>query len=297
MNSRLKDVLLRVLSAVVALPIYFAAIILDWGNSVTILLLALIISVVALHEFYLICENVGIMPFKVLGIAAAVGINVIMYFYAFGKNLGFMRSAGGMDVRFILALMTLLMTLVSILHLFDRPLKGGIASIGATFLGLALIVFPFSHTILLKSMKDGVYYILLMNITVMLNDVAAYFGGVLCGKHKVGFAVSPNKSWEGYCFGLLFSVLSMVILNQFCISVLNRQLLSMIEAVLAGIIISLSATIGDLIESAVKRDGNIKDSGSLVPGHGGAWDVFDAIIFSTPLFYYYLVLRGAFSGI
>lgn len=292
MNRRLKEVILRVLSAVVALPIYFAAIILDNGNSIGILIISLIITLISLYEFYLISQNGGIVPFKAAGMTAAVFINITMYLYAFGKNLGFMRQVGNMDVRFLLLIMTLLLTIVSIIQLFKRPLQGGIAAMGATLLGLALIVFPFTHIILLKSLKDGVYYIILMNITVMLNDIAAYFGGVFLGRHKIGFAVSPNKSWEGYCFGMLFSVLSMVIFNQFCISVLNRNLFSTVEAILAGIIISLSASIGDLIESAVKRDGGIKDSGSIIPGHGGMWDVFDAIIFSMPLYFYYLVIRG-----
>ncbi len=294
MNSRLKETVLRIASAVVALPVYFAAVVTDSFYSIPVLVASVIISVMCLYEFYLIAESAGYPVFKGPGIAAAVAVNILMYLFAYGPVLGFSRYFGIMDARFIMAAGVLLVSVICIIHIFRRPLKGGIFALGATVLGIVLIVLPFSHMILMKSLKDGVYYILLLNITVMLNDVAAYFGGVLFGKHKVGFPVSPNKSWEGYCFGLMFSVLSMVILNRLCLLLFSRDLFSMVEAVLAGIIISFSATVGDLIESAVKRDGGIKDSGSIVPGHGGMWDVFDAIIFSMPLFYYYLMLRSAF---
>ncbi|MCL2025178.1 MAG: phosphatidate cytidylyltransferase [Leptospirales bacterium] len=158
-----------------------------------------------------------------------------------------------------------------------------------TLLGLALIVIPFTHIILMKSLRDGIFYIMLLNVAVMINDVAAYFGGVFFGKHKIKFPVSPNKSWEGYSFALFFCVLSTIIFSQFCLIFYGRDIFSLPEAVIAGILISLGAAIGDLVESAAKRDGGIKNSGSIVPGHGGMWDVFDAIIFTMPLFYYYIV--------
>jgi len=141
-------------------------------------------------------------------------------------------------------------------------------------------------------LKDGLYYILILNITVMANDSAAYFGGVLFGRHKTKFEVSPNKSWEGYFSGLLFSILAMIIINQVFASFFGRELFGMIEAAIIGIVISFLANTGDLVESTVKRDGSIKDSGSIIPGHGGMWDVFDAMIFSMPVFYYYLILKG-----
>jgi len=73
---------------------------------------------------------------------------------------------------------------------------------------------------------------------------------------------------------------------------LGVQLFSMIEAAVAGIFLSILGHIGDLVESAIKRDGSIKDSGSIIPGHGGMWDAFDALIFTYPLFYYFLILKG-----
>ena len=91
---------------------------------------------------------------------------------------------------------------------------------------------------------------------------------------------------------MLFSILAMIITSQVYAVFFGRNLFSMIEAAILGIILGILGDLGDLIESAIKRDGAIKDSGSIIPGHGGMWDVFDALIFVFPLFYYYLVLKG-----
>ena len=288
MNSRLRETLLRVASAVVALPIYFLAIITDVMYSLPVLLISVLITLICLYEFYLITEHAGAKPFKAAGMATAVLLNVLMYLYGYGKILGF-SSFWGMNSHYIIFVITIFLTVICILHLFKRPIQGGIFAISATLLGLILIVIPFAHIILMKSLRDGVFYIMLLNITVIINDVAAYFGGVLFGKHKINFPVSPNKSWEGYCFALFFCVLATVLYSQFCLIFYGRHLFSLPEAAIAGILISLSAAIGDLVESAAKRDSGIKDSGSIVPGHGGMWDVFDAMIFTMPLFYYYIV--------
>ena len=291
MNQRVKETLIRLASALVALPIYFFTIITDYFFSLPILFISLLITLICLYEFYKISENNGAKPFVASGIVAAVFVNILMYLYGNGKVIGF-SSFYSMDAKYIFIVIVLFVSIISMLQLFKRPLEGGINSLAVTVLGLVLIVIPFSHIILMKFLRDGVFYIMLLNLAVILNDVAAYFGGVLLGKHKIGFPVSPNKSWEGYCFALLFSVLSMIIFNQACLAFFNRELFSMIEAAIAGVLISVGAGVGDLIESAVKRDGGIKDSGSIVPGHGGMWDVFDAMIFTMPLFYYYLIFKG-----
>jgi phosphatidate cytidylyltransferase len=131
-----------------------------------------------------------------------------------------------------------------------------------------------------------------LNIVIILNDAAAYFGGVLFGKHKTNFPVSPNKSWEGYLSGLFISIIAMIATDFFYSRFLNKDLFTLSESIILGIVLSIAGNLGDLAESAVKRDTAKKDSGSLLPGHGGMWDVFDAMIFSLPLFYYYLMLKG-----
>jgi phosphatidate cytidylyltransferase len=215
-----------------------------------------------------------------------------MYLFAYGRLYGYSRYIPVFDARVVMGVLALFLSVILALQLFTRPLKGAAYSLGVTLFGLVYIVFSFSHIILMKSLVNGVYYIVILNIVVMLNDSFALFGGVLFGKHKTGFPVSPNKSWEGYFSGLLFSVLAMVITNQVFISFFDKNLFGMVESVILGIALSVLGNLGDLVESAVKRDGSTKDSGSIIPGHGGMWDVFDALIFTYPLFYYYLILKG-----
>lgn len=293
MTDRTKETLLRVLSAVVALPVYFFAIYTDSFMAVPVLLVSMLISTVCLIEFYMIAQkNDQEQALVIPGVIMALAVNLVMYFYAYGKVMGFSRYLGSFDARLILGVVVFSLAGIMLYNLFKRPLKGTMYSLGITVLGVVFVVLFFSHIILMKSLKDGFFYILMLNGVVMVNDTGAYFGGVLFGKHKTGFEVSPNKSWEGYFSGLLFSVIAMIFINQAYISFFGRDLFSMIEAALIGVFMSVFANLGDLLESAIKRDGDIKDSGSIIPGHGGMWDVFDAILFTLPLFYYYLIFKG-----
>jgi len=277
----------RIISAVVALPVYFFAIITDMFHAVPILVVSLAVTGISLYEFYQI-GNRGEngRPFLYTGIAAGIVINFIMYLFVYGSHIE------RFDARIILGVMCFLLAVLFTQQLFMRPIKGGAYSISITLAGLIYIVIPFAHIIFMKALSDGIFYIMVINIIIMVNDSAAYFGGVYLGRHKTDFAVSPNKSWEGYASGLIFSVLGMLALNAVYVSFFDRHLFTMVEAGILGGVLSILGNIGDLIESAFKRDGAIKDSGSIIPGHGGMLDVFDAMIFTIPLFYYYLVLKG-----
>ncbi len=280
----------RVLSALVALPVYVIFLYTDMFYSLPVLAVSLIVTLACLFEYYQISgRDENQKPFLWAGLIAGAAVNAVMYLYAFGG----LRLVKSFDARVMLALVALFTCSVLVYQIFRRPIQGGIYSLAVTVFGVIYIVFGFSHLILLKAVNDGFYHILVLNIVVMLNDTFAYFGGVLFGRHKTGFAVSPNKSWEGYFSGLLFSVLSMIISTQVLKIFFGRDLgFGILEAALVGIGLSLLGHLGDLVESAVKRDGSIKDSGSIIPGHGGMWDVFDALIFSMPFYYYYLVLKG-----
>jgi len=283
----------RILSAVVALPVYCFLVVTDLFYSIPILVASLVISLGCLWEYYQISSrDEGNRPFVVAGMVMAAAVNILMYLYAFGRVYGYAAYVAPFDARFILAVLAVGLPIVFAVHIYKRPVAGGIYSLATTVFGVVFIAFLFSHIILLKSLKDGYIYVLILNAIVMLNDSGAYFGGVYFGKHKAGFKVSPNKSWEGYFSGLLTSIIAMLLISMVLESFFGKSLFSMVEATIIGIVISVIGNIGDLAESAIKRDGSIKDSGSLIPGHGGLWDVFDSMIVTLPLFYYYLVLKG-----
>ncbi len=283
----------RIMTAVVTLPVYVFFLAADYFYSLLILIASLVITLLSLHEYYEICDK-GIegKPFIIFGMTAGALANIIIYYYAFGRNYGFGGQAGQFDARIIFALIVLLLAVILIIQLFARPIKGGIYSLAVTVFGIIYIVFFFSHIILIKALQDGFLYILMLNIVIMVNDSAAYFGGISFGKHKTNFEVSPNKSWEGYFFGFLLSIIAMIAVNKAYAVFLNKYLFSFPESAVIGACLSILGHIGDLVESAIKRDAAKKDSGSLMPGHGGMWDVFDAMIFSMPFFYYYLILTG-----
>lgn len=290
MSDVKKATIARILSAVVGLPIYVIFLYTDKLYATPSLLVSIIVTVVCLLEYYqMATKSEEEKPHVAFGIAAALAINVLMYLYAFGGT-GYVRM---FDARALLVLTTALVAALLIYRLFAKPLKGGIYSLAVTAFGVLYIVLFFSHTILIKALPNGFQYLIVLNAVVMINDAAAYFGGVFLGKHKTNFPASPNKSYEGYFFGLLFSIIAILVCNKIIVYTNAIELFSTAEAVVLGVIFSILGNLGDLVESAVKRDSAIKDSGSIIPGHGGMWDVFDALVLSTPFFYYYLIYRSA----
>jgi phosphatidate cytidylyltransferase len=283
----------RVLSALVALPVYSFFIWFGGFYYSTIFLLSTALSLACLFEYYQISSASGeTKPFIIPGLVAGFFINVVVYIFAFGKVTGLSRYVGDFDARWLVGVFILFLCSVIIIQIFRRPLKGGIFALSSTVFGVVYIVLFFSHIILIRSLTDGFAYLFILNLVVMVNDSFAYFGGMLFGRHKTGFAVSPNKSWEGYFSGILFSIIAVLIANEVCTTFFGLALFGTFEAAFIGILLAVCGDLGDLIESAVKRDGKVKDSGTLIPGHGGMWDVFDALIFTMPLFYYYLKIRG-----
>ncbi len=290
---KMNDTTRRILSALVGLPVYAYGIITDQLYSLPMLAVSLIITVTCLYEYYRLADrNEQGKPNMGVGILFGFLINAGMYIIAFGENFGLSRFIANHGAIVILTIVVLAVMITLIVQVFYRPIQGGIFSTATTLFGLVYIVLTFSHVILIKALPNGAFYLVLLNGIIMLNDSGAYFGGVLFGKHKTNFAVSPNKSWEGYAAGTVISVIGTVLVNYGMEELFSVELFSTAEAVSMGICMSLCGNVGDLAESAIKRDSHKKDSGSIIPGHGGMFDVFDALIFAVPVFYYYLILRG-----
>ena len=129
----------------------------------------------------------------------------------------------------------------------------------------------------------GGFLVISILATIWICDSAAYFAGISFGKHKLFPRVSPKKSWEGAIFGFIFAILTMILAH-----FLVLDFLSFNEAIILGIIIGIVGQIGDLIESLIKRDAQVKDSSSLIPGHGGVLDRFDSLLYSAPVILLYL---------
>ncbi|MDX1700251.1 MAG: phosphatidate cytidylyltransferase, partial [Melioribacteraceae bacterium] len=131
--------------------------------------------------------------------------------------------------------------------------------------------------------SDGGYLIISIMVTIWVCDSAAFFLGSAFGRHKLFPRVSPNKSWEGAAAGFLFAIITMIVAHA-----LVLDAISLTDSIIIGLIIGVFGQIGDLIESLIKRDADVKDSSNLIPGHGGIFDRFDSLLYTSPIVYVYL---------
>jgi phosphatidate cytidylyltransferase len=151
---------------------------------------------------------------------------------------------------------------------------------------LAFLYIPFllMHLVLLRQTPFGVKWLFLIMLIVMTNDSAAYYTGCSFGKHRLYLLVSPKKSIEGAVGGLVGSLFG-ALLAKF----IFFPQLTFGDAVLTAIVIGVVGQTGDLFESLLKRSFGVKDSGTLIPGHGGLLDRMDSILFAAPITYYYVL--------
>jgi phosphatidate cytidylyltransferase len=175
------------------------------------------------------------------------------------------------------------LVLVRQVVLFPAATTDESARIGfaATYAGL-----PFAHFILLRATPRGFDLTLVAFLLTWAFDTAAYFGGLRWGRHKLAAAVSPGKTWEGACFGSA-AALAVALLP------LGTWPLRLGERVLAAVLVIVFGQLGDLFESAIKRHAGVKDSGRLLPGHGGVLDRFDSLMLTVPAVYYLAQLLPA----
>lgn len=188
------------------------------------------------------------------------------------------------------AIYLLIIVLLSLTELF-RNKGSAIFNMGSTLLGIFYIELLAGSLIGIREFYPpiselyfrGGFILISVLATIWICDSAAFFGGTALGKHKLFPRVSPNKSWEGAIFGLVFAVLTMMIAK-----VLILYFLDWSEVIIIGIIVGTIGQTGDLVESLFKRDAGVKDSSNLIPGHGGLFDRFDSLMFSAPVILLYL---------
>jgi len=167
--------------------------------------------------------------------------------------------------------------------------KNFLQAAGTLHWGLMMLVFSISHIAYLLVLPatdsfqaGGVGLVLFLVFLTQFNDVSQFIWGKLLGKRKIIPKVSPNKTWAGFIGGVITTTVLAVVLSEFLTP------LSFEMAVIAGLIISIGGFIGDVTISAVKRDIGVKDTGSLLPGHGGILDRIDSLTYTAPLFFHFV---------
>ena len=236
-------------------------------NFYTFSALCLLLAFLLMTEFYTIMSEYK--PLKWLGVASGMG----MVLTASLMKLGYIR-----EIYFVPFVMIL--SLVPIAALFDKN-RNIIHTMSATYLGFIYITLPLILFVFMSGEPENYNRFLLLGMFLIIwsNDTGAYFAGKTLGKHKLFERVSPNKTIEGTIGGIILAFIIISILFYFYPS------LSLIKWFILTLIVSIAGSLGDLVESQMKRTLKIKDSGSILPGHGGFLDRFDALIFALPFGY------------
>jgi len=246
------------------------------GKYIFFSLFALIL-VITLFEFFRMSRGKNIYPQTYFG----TGISLILYsiLFLYGQKLVSEK---------IMWLMTLILLIVPAIEIF-RKKENAIVNIAITFTGILLITIPYSlfNLILIPISNQPELYKpeLLLGLMVMIwaSDSGAYIFGSLFGKHKMAEKISPNKSWEGAIGGIIFSILISIVYFSFF------KYFNTIQIILISATSIIAGIFGDLFESLIKRNFAIKDSGNILPGHGGLYDRFDSLLFAAPVYYILII--------
>ena len=200
-----------------------------------------------------------------------------------GSGLIFIPFTG--DVKLVIPAIGLLFVLFSFIFLFRiRTIETAAHEVACALLAFLYIPFLLMHLVMLRQTPYGVQWLFVIMLIVMTNDSAAYYTGCNFGKRRLYPLVSPKKSVEGAVGGLIGS-LGGTMLAKFTIF----PQLTFGDAIVTAVVIGMVGQAGDLFESLLKRSFGVKDSGTLIPGHGGVLDRLDSILFAAPITYYYVL--------
>ncbi len=267
----MKELLIRTASGISFVGIVIGAI---WVHPLSLLFLLSLILVLGLNEFYNLCYKSGYHPLKFLGILVSLAF-LIFNFYVI---------AGVIPYKY-LTLNLLIFVLAAIGIVFYSP-RSLLQTLATTLTGVVYIALPLV-LILFIAWNYGSYDpVILSSIFAIIwtYDSLAYLSGKLAGRTKMAAHISPSKSWEGFGGGIILTLFLVWLLRD--LPFLNEE----IPWLFFSFLIILSATLGDMFESALKRIAGVKDSGSLIPGHGGILDRFDSLFFATPIIFVFLYI-------
>lgn len=268
---KFNNLITRIIVALFGIPLL---VFISVAGKIPFLIFALVIGLVSFFEFSKIVSKRRFLPNQFAGFIS-IALIIINSFYRF--------------IDFEL-LVLIIIPVILLSELFRRK-ESSIANVSTTLLGIFYIGLFSSALVLIREYysyshflyDQGGYLIIAVFVTIWVCDSAAYFIGSATGKHKVLPRVSPNKSWEGAAAGFIFSIITMFVAQSVVLS-----FLTITDAMVIGFIVGTLGQAGDFVESQIKRDANVKDSSSLIPGHGGILDRFDSLLFSAPIIYLYL---------
>jgi phosphatidate cytidylyltransferase len=295
------QLLKRILTAVVLIPIVLLVIL---RAPVSVLaLVAALVALLAVQELLKLTELYGIRPLRW---PTYVFVGLFFAFLAYpSANKPLLDSAVFIyTVGFAAAIAPFVFLTVGMRR---GDLGGAFPSAAVSSFAFAYIALPMGFLVQLRQQWAGAFLLLYLLLVVWAGDIFAYFVGKSVGRHLMTPRISPKKTWEGAAASMLASVGVGLLLYNYALPIssalLNAHLIErrdgmfalekapLIPVILLSAVINVAAQLGDLVESLIKRGAGVKDSGAILPGHGGMLDRIDALLFAAPVLWYYAAWR------
>jgi phosphatidate cytidylyltransferase len=264
-----------------------------WGSATLLALALALVTMLALFEYFALGEAIGHRAYRFWTATCALLLIFVQWLvaaespYRLSSDLiayrrigSFTNGNSGFEAVFFLFVIG-----IAALTLWTkRPLVEALPAAGISASGLLLVAFPLSFAVRLHAIpRQGPPLLLFALVVIWVGDSAAYFVGGSVGKHPLAPHLSPKKTWEGTVASFVGSLVVALVFARF-MTVPTAHLLAM------GAVGNVAGQVGDLLESAYKRSAGLKDSGSILPGHGGVLDRIDALILAIPVVWYYWLL-------
>ncbi|HKU24441.1 MAG TPA: phosphatidate cytidylyltransferase [Candidatus Sulfotelmatobacter sp.] len=292
----------RIATAVVLIPIVLVLIL-----RAPIPVLAVVAGVAALltiHEFLKLSESYGVRPLRVLTYIFT-GIFFVLLALNFGNEKPLLSTAVFVYCVGFAAAIAPFIFLTRAMK--NEDLSQGYPAAAASVFAFTYIALPMGMLVQLRQQWAGAFYLLYLLLVVWAGDIFAYFVGKSIGRHLMAPRVSPKKTWEGAAASLVASVAVGIVLFHYALPLSSALLRAgLIErkdglfgleqpamgpVIALTIVLNIAAQLGDLVESLIKRGAGVKDSGGILPGHGGMLDRIDALLFAAPVLWYYAAWR------
>jgi phosphatidate cytidylyltransferase len=270
----------RILVGAVGIPLAVSVV---YAGSWYFIVALVIIALQALREFYHLADSKHASPNQAVGILVTSAMLLgVGYMVAGDGARGLMASAS------VIGLVMMVGTILTLTIELFRAKENAVFNTSTTMFGVTYIGISMASLIGLRFTKqpellgtwgaEGCSLVITLFVSVWMADIAAYFVGLTIGRHKLFPRVSPKKSWEGAIGGLVGSTAGFGVLAMYLMPSLDLT-----TALVCGAVVGIVGPLGDLSESLLKRDATVKDSGELLPGHGGVFDRFDSMLFAAPV--------------
>jgi phosphatidate cytidylyltransferase len=290
----------RIATAVVLIPIVLLLVL-----SAPVPLLAVVAAIVALittHEFLKIASAFGVQPFP-----KATYILITLFFLLLAIDAGTPLLATGFWLYLVAVTASLFPFVFLTLGMRREYLDIAYPAAAASVFAFTYIALPLGFLVQLRQHWAGAILVIYLLLVVWTGDIFAYFVGRFLGRHWMAPRISPRKTWEGAIASLVASVAAGTIFCKYALPISSALLQAhliqrhdgmfglqappLLPIVLLSAVINVAAQIGDLVESLLKRGAGVKDSGGILPGHGGMLDRIDALLFAAPVLWYYAAWR------